>query len=324
MYVQDLLAACQIRVSHRDLTVETARAQQRRIQNVRAVGGGHEDHTVTVAETIHLHQQLVQGLLALVVAAAHAGATLAADRVNLVHEDDARRVLLRLLEQVAHTGGTHADKHLHEVGTGDREERHSGLARHGAGQQSLTGTGRTVQQHAARNLRTQGLVAGGVGQEVADLIQLLHCLIRTGDIVEGGIRIVLVQLLGGGLAKAEGAHATATLHAGQHEHQQAEDQQHRQQHHQQAAQEAILGDLCVELLRLGLLYRVEDLGCRPAGVLRDDLLDVFLAIDLDRALQLQLHLLLTIVDLSFLDVLVIQLLHGYRGLDLVVAAGVIS
>jgi hypothetical protein len=36
------------------------------------------------------------------VAAAHAGAAVAADGVDLVHEDDAGRVLLGLLEEVAH------------------------------------------------------------------------------------------------------------------------------------------------------------------------------------------------------------------------------
>ena len=288
------------------------------------VGGGHQDHTIAVAETVHLHQQLVQGLLALIVAAAHAGAALAADRIDLIDEDDARRVLLRLLKQVAHAGSTHTDEHLHEIGARNGEKRHARLARHGAGQQGLTGTGRTVKQHAARDFRAQRFVAGRVRQEVADLIELLHCFIRTGHVVEGGIRIVLVQLLSGGLAKAEGTHAATALHTGQHEHQQTEDQQHRQQHHQQAAQEAILGDLGVELLRLGLLHRVEDLRSCATGVLRDDLLDAVLAFDLDGILQLQLYLLLTIIDLSFRDVLVLQLLHGYGGLDLVVTTGVIS
>ena len=53
-------------------------------------------------EAVHLDEQLVQRLLALVVAAAEAGAAMAADGVNLVDEDDAGRVLLALLEQVAH------------------------------------------------------------------------------------------------------------------------------------------------------------------------------------------------------------------------------
>src|ERR687898_159897 len=48
---------------------------------------------------------------------AQTGAALAADRVDLVDEDDAGGVLLGLLEQVAHTRGADADEHLDEVGT---------------------------------------------------------------------------------------------------------------------------------------------------------------------------------------------------------------
>ena len=52
-------------------------------------------------EAVHLDEQLVERLLALVVTAAEAGAAVAADGVDLVDEDDAGRVLLALLEQVA-------------------------------------------------------------------------------------------------------------------------------------------------------------------------------------------------------------------------------
>ena len=49
--------------------------------------------------------------------AGEAGAAMTADGVDLVHEDDARRGLFRLLEEVAHTRGADADEHLDEVGT---------------------------------------------------------------------------------------------------------------------------------------------------------------------------------------------------------------
>ena len=78
-----------------------------------------------IVEPVHLDEELVQGLLALVVAAAHAGAAMAADGVDLVHEDDAGGVLLRLLEQVADAARADADEHLDEVRAGDREERHA-------------------------------------------------------------------------------------------------------------------------------------------------------------------------------------------------------
>jgi hypothetical protein len=85
-----------------DLAVEAARAQQRRVEDVGAVGRGDEDDIGLDVEAVHLDQQLVQGLLALVVPAAETGATVAADGVDLVDEDDGRRIGLGLLEQVTH------------------------------------------------------------------------------------------------------------------------------------------------------------------------------------------------------------------------------
>jgi hypothetical protein len=99
-------------------------------------------------EAVHLDEQLVERLLALVVAAAHAGAAVAADGVDLVDEDDAGRVLLALLEQVADARRADADEHLDEVRARDREERHARLAGDGAGEQRLAGARRAHEQHA--------------------------------------------------------------------------------------------------------------------------------------------------------------------------------
>src|SRR3981081_3851800 len=83
----------------------------------------------TSACMVLLAQQLVECLLALVVAAdAHTAGSLPADGVDLVHEDDARRNLLRLVEKVANSSGTDADEHLHELGGADREEGDLGLS----------------------------------------------------------------------------------------------------------------------------------------------------------------------------------------------------
>src|SRR5574337_780217 len=65
-----------------------------------------------------------------VVAAAQPGAALAADRVDLVDEHDARAVLLGLVEQVPHPGRAHPDEHLDEIRTGDREERYPRFTGH--------------------------------------------------------------------------------------------------------------------------------------------------------------------------------------------------
>ena len=203
--LQDLLAADDVGTRHHHLAVEAARTQQRRIEHVGTVGRGDQDDAFVGLEAVHLDQQLVQRLLALVVAAAEAGAAMAADGVDLVDEDDAGRVLLRLLEHVAHAGGADADEHLDEVGAGDREERHLGLAGDGAREQRLAGARRADQQHAARDAPAELLELLRVAQELDDLLQILLGLVDAGDVVEGDAAVALGEQLRLGLAEADGA-----------------------------------------------------------------------------------------------------------------------
>ena len=109
-----------------------------------------------------------------------------ANRVNLVNEDDARRVLFGLLEHVAHTGRTHTNKHFHEVGTGNGEERHVGLACHGFTQKRLTGTRRANQQHAAWNAATKALEFLRITQKLDNFLQIFLGFINARHIVKHG------------------------------------------------------------------------------------------------------------------------------------------
>src|SRR6202012_3047067 len=104
----------------------------------------------------------VQGLLALVVTAAESGAAVAPDGVDLVHEDDAGRVLLGLLEEVAHARGADADEHLKEFRAGDLKERHAVLAGDVAGEQRLAVAGRPGDDLAGRDPRAKRLELLGV------------------------------------------------------------------------------------------------------------------------------------------------------------------
>ena len=65
-------------------------------------------------------------------ATAQTRAAMPPDGIDLVDKDDARGTLLTLLKQVPDAAGTHAHEHLDEVGAGNREKRHVGLARHSA------------------------------------------------------------------------------------------------------------------------------------------------------------------------------------------------
>ena len=262
VHAQDLLAAVHVRVRHHHLAVEPAWTKQRRVQHVRTVGGSDQDHPLVALEAVHLDQHLVEGLLALVVAAAEAGAAMAADRVDLVDEDDAGRALLALLEHVADAGRADAHEHLHEVRAGDGEERHVGLTGDGARQQRLAGAGRAHQQHALGDLAAQALELLRVLEEVHDLLELGLGLVDAGYVLEGDAALLLGQQLGARLAEAHGA-AAAGLHLAHHEEPGADNEKQRRPLQQIAEQG-------VDVAVLGLGYHLDALASQArhqAGIL---------------------------------------------------------
>ena len=185
VHLQDRQALVEVGKRHDDLAVEAARSQQRGVQDVGPVGRGHYDDALGDVETVHFVQHLVQGLLALIVPAAEPSAALAPDRVDLVDEDDGRRLLAGGLEQVADPARTDAHEHLHEVRTAHREEGNARLAGHGAGQQRLAGAGRADEQHAFGHTCADLLEAARRLEEVDDLADLLFDALIAGDVVEG-------------------------------------------------------------------------------------------------------------------------------------------
>jgi hypothetical protein len=125
-----------------------------------------------------------------------------ADRIDLVDEDDAGRVLLRLLEHVAHARGADADEHLDEVRARDREERHVGFAGDRARDQRLARAGRTDEQHAARDFAAEPLEFARIAQELDDLLQVLLGLVDARHVLEGHAAVRLGQKLRSRFAKA--------------------------------------------------------------------------------------------------------------------------
>src|SRR5258708_13416412 len=101
---------------------------------------------------------------------------MATDRVDFIDEDDAGRILLGLLEHVAHAARTDAHEHLDEVRPRDRKERHVGFACDRARQQRLTGAGRPHQQYSARNTPAQPPDLAGIRQEFYNLLPTLLAL----------------------------------------------------------------------------------------------------------------------------------------------------
>lgn len=88
VYFKNLFPSAYIGKRHNHLAVETTRAQQCGIQHIGTVGRGNNDHTLVAFKPVHLHQQLIECLLSLIVSTTKTGAAVATDRVDLVNKDD--------------------------------------------------------------------------------------------------------------------------------------------------------------------------------------------------------------------------------------------
>ena len=165
-----------------NLTVETAGAQQCGVENIRAVGCRHNDNAVVLFKAVHLDKQLVERLFALVVTAAQARAALSADRVDFVDENDARHIVFRLVEQVAHTRRADADEHFDKVTAAYAEKRHVRLACDRFCKQRFTGARRTYEQNALGNSRADIDELFGVFKEFHDFLQFFLFFFRAGDV----------------------------------------------------------------------------------------------------------------------------------------------
>ena len=227
--LEDLFAAANVRQRHDDLPVETPRAQQRGIEHIRPVGSGDDDDARVRLEAVHFHQELVQGLLPLVVTAAEARPAMSTHRIDLVDEHDAGRLLLRLFEHVPHPRGADADEHLDEVRAGNGEERNLRLAGDGPCQQRLAGTRRTHHQRAPRNTTAETLELARVAQELDELDDVFLGLVDAGHVTEGRLDLVFGQELGLALAERQRAAASAyaALHLAHEQHEDGDDDEDR-------------------------------------------------------------------------------------------------
>src|SRR5437667_47593 len=163
----------------------------------------------------------------------------APDGVDLVDEDDAGRVGLALLEQVAHPRGPDPHEHLHEVRSRHREERPPRLARHGLREEGLAGPGRPDEQGTLGKPAPQPLELLRIFEEVDDLLELLLRLVAPRHVGEGDLRRVAREQLRLGCSEGERPVSTL-LHLPQHEDDEAEDEQVRQEAEEEYAERLLL------------------------------------------------------------------------------------
>ena len=228
MHVKNGLALVDVRHVDVDLAIKATRPHQSFVQNVGPVRRREDDHPAVRPKSVHLGQELVQGVFALVVRAEiRVLAARPADGVNLVDENDGGRFLLGLLEQVAHAGCPHADEHLDKIGTAQAEEWHLRLSCYSFGEQGFSRTRRPYKQCAFGDFRSELGVLAGMLQEIHDFLKFLLGTIDTCDVVEGHVRAFsLFEDLRFGFADVEDLASTWSSSA------KATHQEHPHNHHQ--------------------------------------------------------------------------------------------
>ena len=206
---KDAFPAAPVGKRHDDLPIEAAWTQERRVEHVGAIGRGQENDLLVLGEAVHLHEELVERLLALVVCRADASPPPPSDGIQLVDEDDGGFDGLCPHEEIADAAGAHADKHLHELGPADAEEWNARLSGHGTSQQRLPCAGRSDEQDSTRKPGAELEILLRMTEDVHDLAEIRLRLVRARDIGKRRLRSILVVATRPMAAEAEHARLTA-------------------------------------------------------------------------------------------------------------------
>src|SRR5947209_15660491 len=86
--------------------------------------------------------------------------------IDLINENNARRIFARLGKQITHSAGTHPDEEFDKVGRARTEEWHPGLSGDRTRQQGLAGARWANQQDALGDMRPDLEEALWVTQEI--------------------------------------------------------------------------------------------------------------------------------------------------------------
>src|SRR5512142_3206864 len=99
------------------MSVKATGSGESRVQNIHTVGGAQHNDSVRSCESIHLDQQLIEGLILLHLAATTTDIALSSGSVDFINEDDAGSLRTRLLEELANTARPYTDEHFHKFRT---------------------------------------------------------------------------------------------------------------------------------------------------------------------------------------------------------------
>mmetsp|Transcript_32540 Transcript_32540/g.85517 ORF Transcript_32540/g.85517 Transcript_32540/m.85517 type:complete len:316 (+) Transcript_32540:1383-2330(+) len=191
--LQDLLATGDVGQRHGHAVVEAAGADERAVERLGEVGRREYDHACVLLEPIHFHEELVEGhlhrLLVLRIAVRPNG-------VDLIDEDDRRRVGLRILEDLPQTGLGLTRALGHDLGAIDRLEVHACLRLDGLCHHRLTRARRANEQHASRRTHSNLVKDHRVHQrQIDEFAKRGHLLVEAPNVLVADHGIITRRVL---------------------------------------------------------------------------------------------------------------------------------
>src|SRR5258708_26691757 len=109
---QDRFTTINIRGIDDYLAIKAPRPQQRAIQHIRPIGRCQHDDARINGKSVHLDQELIERLLALIIYRPDVNAPLTSDGIQFIDEYYTRRLRFGLLEQVTNASRAHTHKHF--------------------------------------------------------------------------------------------------------------------------------------------------------------------------------------------------------------------
>ena len=178
---QNLQPRLRVRHADFDFAIEAAGPAERRIEDFRNVRRAHHDHLAARHESVHQTQKLRYD--ALFDFADDVGA-LRRDGVDLVDEENRRRMACRFLEDLSELRLALPVELPHDLGAVEMDEVDAALRGDGAREQRLAGAGRTVQENALRREDAEALEDPRVLQrELDDLADARHLALEPADVL---------------------------------------------------------------------------------------------------------------------------------------------
>mmetsp|Transcript_17930 Transcript_17930/g.32454 ORF Transcript_17930/g.32454 Transcript_17930/m.32454 type:complete len:503 (-) Transcript_17930:149-1657(-) len=258
--------------SNVDLAIESSEASEGGIHGVGTVGRADDHDRRTLLEPVHEGEHLRNNTpfhfpIGLV--------TFGSDGINLINEDDGGSILLRLLERLAKVGLTLSRHFGHDFGSIDEEEECPRLVRDRTGNEGLSTSRRTIQQHPTGGLHAQRLEERGVAEGQLDHLANLGHLLATSPhvVISHVVGLLLVLALHGfALAVDDGVGRDNTVWSRVGFHHLELDGMHRRPNQKEIA----LFDGTVSLQKVRLEVHVKEVpGHALDGVIQREDVDTF-------------------------------------------------